>query len=250
MGDSFCHDETNNVLCNYDGGDCCVNIKTDYCLDCVCYFNQTCSSGFHSLVGDGFCNDETNNAECMYDGGDCCGSCINSEFCSECACFGQITGNGVPNALIGNGFCNDEMNNAECLYDGGDCCLSELPISGNISYGNHYARSCSQCPEINETSSCNGECLWMNGKCVSKSGALSNRYHCNECNCFLAETCEYGFPPPYVGNGFCNEEANITECNFDGMDCLLGTDNLYKVFSTTYLQQRSSFQGLEIKTSH
>jgi hypothetical protein len=194
-------------------------------LECICYFYETCSRGSHPLVGNGFCNDETNIAECIYDGGDCCGSCVNVEFCTECACLGQITGNGVPNALVGNGFCNDETNNANCNYDGGDCCLSVLTISGNVSCGNHNAGFCAECPKEKETSRCDGDCLWINGECVLKSGELSNTYHCSECECYLEETCAAGFPPPYVGDGVCNEETDIIECNYDGGDCLLGTNH-------------------------
>ena len=38
IGDGYCDDETNNLDCNFDGGDCCtVCVNTDYCLDCVCH---------------------------------------------------------------------------------------------------------------------------------------------------------------------------------------------------------------------
>ena len=37
VGDGYCDDVTNNVECNYDGGDCCLSdIKTNYCDDCLC----------------------------------------------------------------------------------------------------------------------------------------------------------------------------------------------------------------------
>ena len=36
VGNGFCNDETNNADCNYDGGDCCVNVNTDSCTDCNC----------------------------------------------------------------------------------------------------------------------------------------------------------------------------------------------------------------------
>ena len=49
IGDGHCHDETNNEKCNYDGGDCCINSTMDYCSECTCYFNETCSDGFHAL---------------------------------------------------------------------------------------------------------------------------------------------------------------------------------------------------------
>ena len=90
IGDKFCNDQTNNVECNYDGGDCCVNMNTDYCTDCTCYHKENCEAGFTpSVVGDGFCNDETNNANCNYDFGDCCGYNVNNDLCSSCTCLGM-----------------------------------------------------------------------------------------------------------------------------------------------------------------
>ena len=105
IGDGYCHDESNNPECGYDGGDCCGScINTDYCTNCTCIGDVTGNGVPNALVGDGFCNDETNIADCNYDGGDCC---QNFE-------------------LIGNGFCDDDANNAECNYDGGDCCGPDI----------------------------------------------------------------------------------------------------------------------------
>ena len=37
VGDGFCNDETNNLECNYDGGDCCGScVNTEYCAECTC----------------------------------------------------------------------------------------------------------------------------------------------------------------------------------------------------------------------
>ena len=36
VGNGFCNDNTNIVECDYDGGDCCVNVNTDSCSDCNC----------------------------------------------------------------------------------------------------------------------------------------------------------------------------------------------------------------------
>jgi hypothetical protein len=36
VGNGFCGDATNIAECNFDGGDCCVNVNTDYCSDCNC----------------------------------------------------------------------------------------------------------------------------------------------------------------------------------------------------------------------
>ena len=118
----FCNDEVNHADCNFDGGECCIDINTDHCSNCTCHHQENCAAGFTpSVVGDGFCNDGPNNADCNFDGGDCCGSCVLKNQCTECACLG---GADVINPFIGNGVCNDEFNNADCYYDNGDCCKS------------------------------------------------------------------------------------------------------------------------------
>ena len=44
--------------------------------------------------------------------------------------------------------------------------------------------------------------------------------NCSECTCQHLETCAAGYHP-LVGNGFCNDDTNIAECNYDGGDCCL-----------------------------
>ena len=37
IGDGFCDDETNNVDCGFDGGDCCLDsVVTNFCSECEC----------------------------------------------------------------------------------------------------------------------------------------------------------------------------------------------------------------------
>lgn len=37
VGDGFCDDATNNLNCNYDGGDCCGSERDiSYCNTCLC----------------------------------------------------------------------------------------------------------------------------------------------------------------------------------------------------------------------
>ena len=39
--DGECHDEFNNYLCNFDGGDCCSeNSKNSGCTDCLCIWKN------------------------------------------------------------------------------------------------------------------------------------------------------------------------------------------------------------------
>ena len=46
IGDGFCDDKTNNLDCNYDGGDCCLDsINTVYCEICQCINAETFCQG-------------------------------------------------------------------------------------------------------------------------------------------------------------------------------------------------------------
>ena len=172
IGDGFCDDQLNHVECNYDGGDCCIDVNTDHCIyfaDCTCHHQENCKAGFiPSVVGDGFCNDETNNADCNYDGGDCCGYDVNTARCSDCKCYHNETCIFGTHPLVADGFCNDETNTADCNYDGGDCC----------------------------------------GSCVVTD-------YCLQCECIGGANVTNVL----IANGFCNDKINNADCNYDGGDC-------------------------------
>merc|ERR1711874_807827 len=36
FGDNYCDDDNNNAGCGFDGGDCCGDINTTYCSECLC----------------------------------------------------------------------------------------------------------------------------------------------------------------------------------------------------------------------
>ena len=124
--------------------------------------------------------------------------------------------------LIGNGFCNDETNNADCNFDGGDCCGSCINTD--------YCTSCN-CKEgfigisppnlflgdgICNDKYNNKACDFDHGDCCLPD---FKRDHCAECQCHVKGTCEAGYYPPSVGDGYCNDKTNIPECNNDGGDC-------------------------------
>ena len=45
IGNGYCNDETNNIDCNFDGGDCCGNCaNADHCSDCVCHAESPIAS--------------------------------------------------------------------------------------------------------------------------------------------------------------------------------------------------------------
>ena len=60
------------------------------------------------------------------------------------------------------------------------------------------------------------ECEYDGGDCCGYNITLE---HCTECTCFHNETCLAGLPHVLVGDGVCNDETNIAECNYDGGDC-------------------------------
>ena len=41
---------------------------------------------------------------------------------------------------------------------------------------------------------------------------------CSDCKCYVNETCVAG-THPLVGDGFCNDETNNENCNYDGGEC-------------------------------
>ena len=87
VGDAYCHDETNNLQCAFDGGDCCGPcINRQFCTECQCLSESGIIEIINPSVGNGYCNDEYNIENCNYDGGDCCLSCMDNLYCLECVC--------------------------------------------------------------------------------------------------------------------------------------------------------------------
>ncbi|CAN0519554.1 unnamed protein product, partial [Laminaria digitata] len=115
LGDGFCDPDTNNLGCDYDGGDCCectcvdgpthscgsngFNCEDSTCLDPAIAIQYRECAGNRLSIGDGLCTAENNNPSCGYDGGDCC----------LCTCSGR--------ACVYNGFeCLDPSADDE-IYD-------------------------------------------------------------------------------------------------------------------------------------
>ena len=136
IGDGICHDENNNPICAYDGGDCCgENIVTTNCTNCQCLqFKEISRSPFvlcpyYHEIEDGICQDENNIEICLYDSGDCCLADVDTTQCIECRCISEEDEfDPCPlGGKIGDGACNLSNNNTICSFDGGDC--SRLSIS-------------------------------------------------------------------------------------------------------------------------
>ena len=99
----------------------------------------------------------------------------------------ERTGTCIYPGWKGDGMCDDETNNSECDWDGGDCCGGNTDM---YSYDFAYAY-CTEClcldPNYegdpnNEISYCTG---WSDWK----------------------------------GDGYCDDENNNSECDWDGGDC-------------------------------
>jgi hypothetical protein len=50
IGDGFCHEKTNNELCQYDGGDCCLSkLQFEHCDICICYEKEIQGESYGKL---------------------------------------------------------------------------------------------------------------------------------------------------------------------------------------------------------
>ena len=92
-------------------------------------------------------------------------------------------------AWIGDGYCDDGANNADCGYDGGDCC-------GDVV----YTEFCDECI-----------CHPTNAKPTDPTTTTEPMD--------LTDLCDYLNAFGYIGNGECDDDANIAECGYDGGDC-------------------------------
>ena len=68
------------------------------------------------------------------------------------------------------------------------------------------------------------DCGYDKGDCCL-SNVITN--HCTDCTCHLPETCSAIFLPPSVGDGYCNDDTNNQQCNFDGGDCCVNVNTDY-----------------------
>ena len=204
IADSFCDDEYNNQLCDWDGGDCCgAAILKVYCTDCLCldpalapYYNcgankNTTTCEHPQWESDGYCDDANNNCKCNWDGGDCCGSDNAYNYCTECECldiaYSDATchkGCATP-AYSGDDFCDDENNNCGCDWDGGDCCGK-----------NKHSTYCDVCACLDPDAQIDAD----HENCVQACDSLT-----------------------FYADGFCDDANNVCGCDWDGGDCCGGS---------------------------
>ena len=82
----------------------------------------------------------------------------------------------------------------------------------NIDCLNHHLIGDGHCND--ETN--NADCEYDDGDCCKNN---VNSEHCTECICYHQESCAAGVNHEWVGNGYCNDETNNADCNYDGGDC-------------------------------
>ncbi len=146
-------------------------------------------------LGDGYCDEIANVALCGYDNGDCCQStCVSSGFY---ACGANGFNCLDPNATvqpvcnvdptwIADGFCDEIANIELCSWDGGDCCASTCV---SAAY----------------------QCDVLGIDCLDPAAS----------NTSPVENC--AVDPSWIGDAYCDANANIEACLWDGGDCCPST---------------------------
>ena len=215
-------------FCQFHLGDCCLpEVDTSMCFYCKCQEDyepttttlaseaNLCNNALTHFVGDGSCDDENNYASCNYDEGDCCLPVVDTTYCTKCICKnGPVTTSEPQTTMdstmgtttiemeqttktsvntgqngckypehVGDGFCNDATNKEICDYDGGDCCTIFINVE--------YCRTCI-CHE-------DGKRHLEIGMNITELGPCPIQH--------------------YKDDGFCDDETNISDCDWDGGDC-------------------------------
>jgi hypothetical protein len=227
IGDGACDgDVYNTEACGWDGTDCPLPCDDGYFgFDCTLHL-PNCSVPNPQWIGDGACNGDVYNTEaCGWDGKDCPLPCDDGYFGPNCTLY--LPNCSVPSQYrnwIGNGFCDDFYNTTECEYDGGDClpckdgyigfnCTFYLPNCSAPFPESQYTIGNGFCDDFYNTTECGND----GGDCLPcKDGYIG--FKCT----FYLPNCSVPFPESQytIGNGFCDDFYNTTECGNDGGDCL------------------------------
>eukprot|EP00127_Corallochytrium_limacisporum_P005599 Clim_evm19s208 gene=Clim_evmTU19s208 len=134
------------------------------------------------FLGNGRCDAGCFNDACDFDGGECE---------SECS-------PGCDSQWLGDGVCHDQCNTSACGHDRGDCYCS--PGCSPRLLKNDQCDS--PCDNDNSVESLNGTviaCEFDNKRCLN--------------------LCPFNCLRSWLGDGVCDLECNIKECNFDFGDC-------------------------------
>ena len=87
IGDNICDDGNNNMHCNWDGGDCCIdNVNTTFCNHCDCLDEDVKLCSVFNLCGldEGDCNDDSECKPGLICGEDNCPSELGLDSSIDC----------------------------------------------------------------------------------------------------------------------------------------------------------------------
>lgn len=107
------------------------------------------------------------------------------------------------NEFIGDALCDFPNNNADCGFDGGDCCECTCVSTGDNNCGDVGSGFFCLDPEADQNC----------GETASPTMGPTT----NPATSSAQTDCE-GYPP-YMEDGYCDEENNNAGCGFDGGDC-------------------------------
>jgi len=217
VGDGYCDDDTNNVDCEFDKGDCCGSlILTQYCHFCECtqYSTPSWTTTANIIcqnpdwIHDGYCDDLTNNEYCDWDGDDCCDPKTNKQYCNICDCPNKTALSTTTERWSGGagGPKTGPTTLLPVLTTTIDNCHDD---PNNSTVGDGY---CDDWMNI-------VECNYDGGDCCGNNVTHGN---CSACICInITEGASCADDPnnPMIGDGYCDDMMNNAECNYDGGDC-------------------------------
>ena len=212
LNDGYCDEECNTPDFNYDGGDCCLDIVNNAkCIDCYCY--KDCS--VHPLK---FNDDEDFQIE------------------SECYEPKDLDPEDCMVLWLGDGLCDDGCNNHLFDFDHQDCCLEDV---ADISY----------CNECICYANCTGPGLATDTPVIYQcqgmgynESLLSTMFNTTSTMLLLVQFYYCTSTDFWINDGFCDEECNAPDFNYDGGDCCLDIVNNAKCIDCYCYEDCSTHQ--------
>jgi hypothetical protein len=171
-----------------------------------------CPDDLVTKINNDICEDEVNIWTCGYDGLDCCNNISietgqNQHRCIDCICYNQPEDDWIEcpvqfHNLTNDGTCHDVTNIELCNYDGGDCC-NETAIKSSPG--------CADC-----------NCLPTTNNTIDNYDIDVNA-NVTVTDWNYLKTTKGAIFPETLKDGFCDDELNVLEYDFDGGDCCFPT---------------------------
>jgi hypothetical protein len=238
IGDGFCDGLFNTTECGMEGGDCLPCNDGYVGINCKLFY-PNCSVPNPQWIGDGACDGDVYNTEaCGWDGKDC-RQCDDGYFGPNCTLYYPNCSVPYPE-YIADGICDGDVYNTEaCGWDGTDC---GLPCDDGYFGPNctlYYPNCSVPYPEYIGDGTCDRDvynteaCGWDGTDCGLPCD--NDGYFGPNCTLYYPNC---SVPSQYtnsIGDGFCNDFYNTTECGNDGGDCLPCKDGYIGFNCTFYL---------------